>query len=119
MKLYIKRGQNEQKGLLGGSKGIFLYLSWRIDLTPEEKTLIEKYKEEIYLFAFTRGKTKGHDPEVPNSKDMISNLTKGYTESGDVTTLLNDEKTIKEGCSDFKARLNAIAVFGGEEVIDI
>jgi len=121
MKLFIKKGQNEQKGgLLGGNKGMSLYLSWRIDLTPEEKAFIEKYHEEIYLYGFTRGSTKGHDATTPpNSKDMVNNLIKGYTESGDIVTLRNDEKTINEGCCAFKHRLSEIATFGGEEVFDI
>ena len=120
IKLYIKRVQSEQKGLLGGNQGVKLYLSWHIELTPEEKNLIDKYNAEIYLYGFTRGSTKGHDIiSVPKSKDMIKSLIEGYGESGDVNSLLNDENIIKEGCRDFKAMLYAYSAFGGEEVIDI
>jgi hypothetical protein len=119
MKLFIKREQKAQTGFLGGNKGVTFYLSYRIELTPEEKALVEKYKEEIILFAFTRGRTKGHDTkEIPNPKDVISNLMQGFTESGEVRTMHEDERTIKEGCSNFKVLLNAEMTYGGEEVVD-
>jgi hypothetical protein len=42
----------------------------------------------------------------------------GFTESGEVRTMHEDERTIKEGCSNFKVLLNAEMTYGGEEVVD-
>ncbi|GAI44848.1 unnamed protein product [marine sediment metagenome] len=44
MKVYIKKGQDEKKGLFGGHKGMKFSLSCRIELTSSESALIEKYR---------------------------------------------------------------------------
>lgn len=40
-------------------------------------------------------------------------------EQNDVTTLLEHEKLIKEICQKYKTFLDAMAAFGGEEVVEI
>ena len=45
MKLYIRRNQEEKKGLFGGHKGMTFLLSCRVELSSEESSLIEKYKQ--------------------------------------------------------------------------
>ena len=43
MKLHIKRSQADVKGMFGGHKGVSFTLSLKLELSPEETSLIEKY----------------------------------------------------------------------------
>jgi hypothetical protein len=53
MKLLIKRDQKAQAGMFGGHKGMSFVLSYRVELTPEEKALVEKYKAGYHPLTFT------------------------------------------------------------------
>lgn len=88
-------------------------LSYRVELTPEEKELITKYKAEHHPLTYT---TKDGN-EIP--KDTISSLMQGVTEEmKDITVLLNNEDIVKNACKDFKTLLTVMSTFGGEEVIE-
>jgi hypothetical protein len=114
MKLKIKRDQKPQTGMFGGNKGMIFLLSYRAELTPEEKSLISKYKAEFHPLTYTTG---SNGIQVP--KDTINSLMQGVTEEvKDITILLNNEKIIKDACKNFKNLLQVMATFGGEEVID-
>ena len=87
MKLIIKRDQKEQKGILGGHKGMHFVLSYRIELTQEESDLVAKYKAEEHPLTYT---TTSDGTQIP--KETISRLTQGVSqEVGDITILLNNE----------------------------
>jgi len=114
MKLIIKRDQQAQKGIFGGHKGMKFLLFYRVELTPEEQTLVTKYKVENHTLTFTTDQ-KGN--KIP--KDTISSLMRENTEAlDDVTILLRNENVVKNACKDFKTLLEVMATFGGEEVIE-
>jgi hypothetical protein len=108
MKLLIKRDQ--AKALLGGVK---FELYCRVELTPEEQELIKKYKAHKEPLAYTQ--VKG--TEIPSlyMQDLIDGVS---YKAKDIETLLNIEEVIKEACRSFKKYLQAMASFGGEEVIE-
>ena len=114
MKLIIKRDQKAQTGVFGGHKGMSFLLSYRVELTPEEKALVAKYKAEYQPLTF--GKDRDGN-EVP--KDTINGLMQGVTEEmKDISILLNNEQTVKDACKNFKTLLEVMATFGGEEIIE-
>jgi hypothetical protein len=114
MKLFIKRDQKAQTGILGGHKGMTFLLSYRIELTPEEKALVDKYKAENHPLTFGRDR---EGKQIP--KDTVSSLMRGGTdEVKDITVLLNNEEILKDACKNFKILLNVMATFGGEEIVD-
>ena len=113
MKLYIKRDQEEKKGLFGGSKGFSFLLSCRIDLTPEENELVERYKQWDMPV---------HSYETVNGGVMtwtLNSLKTGKTVSCEgVATLLEDEERIKNACQNVRVILDVMASFGGEELVE-
>ncbi len=114
MKLIIKRAQAEQKGLFGGHKGMKFTLSCQVDLSDEERGLLEKYNVEEHPLTYRQ--QDGVD--VPALR--IGDLVRGRTyEVNDVSTLLNNEEVIKNACHDFKMLLEVMRSFGGEEVVEI
>jgi hypothetical protein len=113
MKLIIKRNQQAQTGVFGGHKGMTFLLSYRVELTSDEKALIAKYKAEHHALTYT----SRDGTQLP--KDTISSLIQGTTEEvKDITILLNNEQIIKDACKNFKTLLEVMATFGGEEVIE-
>lgn len=114
MKLIIKRNQQAKKGIFGGHKGMTFLLSYRVELSPEEEALVEKYKVEDYPLTYT---TSRDGTQLP--KDTVSSLMQGVSEDvKDITILLNNEEIIKDACKNFKTLLEVMATFGGEEVIE-
>ena len=114
MKLIIKRDQKPQTGIFGGHKGMSFLLSCRVELKREEQALIAKYRAEQHPLTFT---TDREGKKIP--KDTISSLVQGNTEEvKDITVLLNNEEVVRKACEDFKALLDVMATFGGEEVIE-
>jgi hypothetical protein len=113
MKLIIKRDQKQEKGLFGGDKGMKFLLSCRTELTPEEQSLIKKYKaEQKTLGVISLG-------EDPTGLLSINDLIIGKTyECKDVITLLDVEDKVKKACENFKTLLVVMDSFGGEEVIE-
>ncbi len=113
MKLIIKRDQLAQKGIFGGHKGMKFLLSCRVELSPEEEALVEKYKVENYTLTYT---TSRDGIQLPYT---VRNFMQGVNEEvKDITILLNNEGIIKDACKNFKTLLEVMATFGGEEVIE-
>jgi len=113
MKLKLRRDQQEKKGLFGGSKGFDFRLTFQVELTPEERELIKRYKTGNYLLAAY----KIGDIELPL---RVRSLEKGHTSVvEDVTELLDLEEKIKEACKNLKILLAVMASFGGEEIVEI
>lgn len=115
MKLHVARNQAEQKGIFGGSKGIYFSLNCRIELNDAEKALIEKYKQwDIRVYSYEN--EKGLPcvwllREISGAGETIS--CKGVAE------LLHAEEEVKNACNNIKVLLTVMASFGGEEVIEI
>ena len=114
MKLYIKREQFADTGLFGGHKGMKFQLFYRLEVTPEEKALVSKYKFEAYPLTQIRD----------NEGKQITEITVGSLMNGgevivkDITVLLNNEKILKDACENFKTLLEVTATFGGVEVYE-
>lgn len=114
MKLFIKREQKAQTGLLGGHQGMVFQLSYRLELTPQEKELVSKYKADSYPLTYRRDRDGSQIPDMTVSRLMYG----GKDELKDITILLNNEQVIKDACANFKTLLGIMATFGGEEVVD-
>ena len=114
MKLKIARDQEQKKGLLGGNKGIEFILKCQVELTAEEKALIEKAKVGEYILTTYRP-----HGEVEISLSVSSIVSGISSRETSVDMLLKLEDNIKSGCQNLKLLLEVIASFGGEEVIEI
>lgn len=88
-------------------------LSCRVELSPEEEALVEKYKVENYTLTYT---TSRDGIQLPYT---VRSFMQGVNEEvKDITILLNNEDIIKDACKNFKTLLEVMATFGGEEVIE-
>ena len=114
MKLIISRDQAAKKGIFGGHKGMTFSLSCRVEISPDEKALIDKYKVHEHVLTW-RDTSQGRLPGI-TVNDLV--MGKSY-ELEDVTTLLNNEAVIKEACQDFKNLLMVMTTFGGQEIFEI
>ena len=108
MKLFIKQNQKAKTGVFGGHKGMKFTLSCRLEFTPKEEELINKYKV-------------GNEPLLV-VRDVVwtpDNLKHGLAqETEGISGLLKNEDEIKNAFKDFKLLLEIMAKFGGEEVVD-
>lgn len=110
MKLIIKRNQADKKGLFGGNKGVDFTLSYKVELTPEEQELINKYKVQNEVLMTS------HDGYL---KTTIQDLINGQAQTTqDIETLLKNEGVAKNVCKNFKNYLDVLRSFGGEEVVE-
>lgn len=114
MKLTIRRDQSAKKGLFGGHKGMNFSLFCRVEISQEERELINKYKVQDHVLTWRE--YEGRQIPGLTVQDLVQGKT---TEIGDVATLLNNEEVIKDACQNFKNLLIVMASFGGEEVIEI
>ena len=118
MKLTIKRDQADLKGVFGGHKGVNFSLYAKADITNDEQKLIEHYKVGGYILASYILPIKGSENyEFHLSVNSLTNGDK--TTTGSISTLLELEEKIKEGCHNLKNLLEVMKTFGGEEVIEI
>lgn len=113
MKLYVSKKQ--ASGMLGGIK---FELSARVELTPEESGLVNKYKaqKEVLL---------KKQISIPlTGRALVINLTIGSLTTGqtfkcdDIGEILEYEKNVKESCEAFKNYLAVMKNFGGQEVVE-
>ena len=103
MKLLIKRSQDT--GFLGGTSFI---LEAKVELTSEEKAIVDKYKanKEVLYSSGNRNYT-------------INDLTSGTRDKcKDVTILLDNEEVYKNACKHLKTLLEVMKSFGGQEEIE-
>ncbi|MBI4800410.1 MAG: hypothetical protein HY794_17100 [Desulfarculus sp.] len=114
MKLIIERNQREKKGLLGGYKGVAFSLACKLELSPEEKDLVDRYIVGNYTLTY-RTLSDGTQ-EAENTLNGL--MAGGYMELEDVATLLHNEEVIKDACQKFKILLEVMKTFGGQEVIE-
>jgi hypothetical protein len=114
VRLIINRKQEDQKGLLGGHKGVSFTLSYRLELTAEEQQLVEHYKLEFYPVTWTTGRDGVRMPD-----DTIGNMVAGRSQTlSDVATLLNNEEIVKKACDQLPPLFEVVRTFGGDEVIE-
>jgi hypothetical protein len=114
VKLIINRSQTEKKGMLGGHKGVDFTLGYRLELTEEEKALVDKYKLHFYPLTWETTPTGEQRPG-----DTISSMMEGRSQTlGDVTTLISNEEVIKNACDQLPPLFSVARSFGGDEVIE-
>lgn len=113
MKLVIQRNQAAIKGMLGGHKGMQFTLACRLLLTPDEAELVEQYKLAEYPVTWRTFQ----GTQIPG--ETLASLVSGSTQTlTDVTTLVANEKVIKEACDSLPALFEVVRTFGGEETIE-
>jgi hypothetical protein len=104
VKLKIRREQD--KGWLGG---ISFVVNLKVELTPQEEELIQKYKAGGTIIA---------QPGEANVV-TIDMLVRGLSEKcKDVGIMLAYEDSIKNACKSFKLTMDVMSSFGGEEIIE-
>jgi hypothetical protein len=114
VKLIINRSQTDKKGMLGGHKGVDFTLRYRLELTDEERALVDKYK--LHFYPLTWGTTSTGERR-PN--DTISSMIEGRSQTlTDVTTLIGNEEVIKNACDQLPPLFAIARSFGGDEVIE-
>ena len=113
MKLVIQRNQAAIKGMLGGHKGMQFTLACRLVLTPDEAELVEQYKLAEYPVTWRTFE----GTQIPG--ETLASLVSGSTQTlTDVTTLVANEKVIKEACDSLPVLFEVVRTFGGEETIE-
>jgi len=127
MKILLRRDQ-KSAGLMGNK--IVYSLAVRAELSEEEKANINKYRlgeEQLYSQKEYGGPTEGIKGlafalahRLTNLTINVNDLAKGkVVECKDIMEMLAAEDKIKLAAQNFKAWLEAMAHFGGEEVIEI
>jgi hypothetical protein len=113
MRLHIRRDQQEVKGMLGGSRRMSFTLRYKMELTEEESEVVRRYRLEYYPLTWrTIQGTRTAD-------DTIGNMVEGRSQTvTDVTTLLANEKIVKDACDALPALFNVVRTFGGREIVD-
>lgn len=113
MRLVISRRQADVKGVFGGHKGVSFTLSYRLELTDEERALVERYKLGGYPVTFK----SIQGSRIPD--DTISSMQVGATQTlSDVTTLIDNEGVLKSACDQLPPLFEVVRSFGGDEVIE-
>lgn len=114
MRLVINRSQTEKKGMLGGHKGVEFTLKYRLELTQDERALVDKYKLHFYPLTWTTSSTGERQPD-----DTIARMIEGRAQTvTNVTTLLKNEETVKSACDSLPPLFEVVRSFGGDEVIE-
>jgi hypothetical protein len=114
VRLIISRRQEDIKGMLGGHKGVNFTLAYRLELTHEEATLVERYKLQQYPVTWS---TDIHGTKTPD--DTISNMVESRSQTlTDVMTLLRNEEIVKDACDNLVGLFDVVRSFGGDEVIE-
>ncbi len=113
MKLHIKR--NQASGMLGGVK---FELNGHVVLSPDEADLVKRYKAEKQVLL-------KKEVKIPlTSRVLILDVTIGSLVNGqnfkceEIGDILEYESQLKLSCQNFKAYIEAMRSFGGEEVLE-
>lgn len=113
MRLVVNRSQEILRGMMGGHKGVNFTLRYRLELTHEESDLVKQYKLQDYALTFTNY----NGSRIPD--DTIGRMCDGRAQTlPDVTTLINNEETVKNACDSLPALFAMCRTFGGDEVIE-
>jgi hypothetical protein len=111
----LKIARNQAAGMFGGVK---FELSAKAALTPEESSLISKYKvdKEVLL---------KKEIKIPlTGRSLLLDITIGSLVGGqnfkcnDIGEILEYEANIRESCQKFRNYLSVMQSFGGEEVVE-
>jgi hypothetical protein len=111
MKLHIRRHQKETGEQ---EKPILFHLSCRVELTPEEKHLVSRHNLDMSLSRslLEVGSRKLYKPDLAR---FIEGIQYEHTNMGIVSAM---EEEIIQSCKYFKAHLDSLVAFTGEETIE-
>jgi len=115
MKLKIRRNQAQQKGLFGGNKGVLFSIEFKVEFTPEEKALIDRYKLEPM-------RVTSYEPlEAKETRNVdIADLIRGFSATtAGLGTLQELESNVVTACQRLKTHLSVATTFGGEDTVEI
>jgi len=119
MKLRLFRSQRDQKGFFGGHKGVNFSLQYKLEISDEERGLIDHYKVgDFVVHKFVWGRASDGSPLTRNIP-VMDLLNGGALELRDFDEVTGAEGAIKQGANNLKALLEQMRKFGGEEVIEI
>jgi hypothetical protein len=108
MRLVISRRQQDLKGMLGGHKGVQFTITYRLDLTQEETELVRRYKLDDYPVT-----------SMGASILTLAAYVRGQSQTvSDVTTLVKNERIIKEACDQLPVLFDVCRSFGGDEIVE-
>lgn len=110
MKLIIKRDQAEKKGFFGNSKGVKFSLAYKVILSPEEFSLVKKYKVAEEVLHTTKNDRDVTIKDLMNGQQLIAD---------DIKILFEQESMVRGVAQSFKNYLDVLKSFGGEEIIQI
>jgi hypothetical protein len=119
MKLRLMRAQQDQKGIFGGHKGVNFSLNYKLDVSPEEKQLIERYKIAGFIVhKYEAGRSSDGQPWTQDIRvqDLVNGGSLNLRDFGEV---IGAEGAIVNGANTLKALIEQMRKFGGEEVIEI
>jgi len=105
------------KGLFGGHKGVTFSLYAKVEIRPEERALVDKYKVVDWVLASEEFYIR--DEKFERNCTVKSLLAGDTHTTRDLADLKSWEEQIKVGCQNLKSALQVMATFGGEEVIEI
>jgi len=113
VRLIISRNQQDVKGVFGGHKGVQFTLGYRLELTQEEAELVRRYN----LGSHTLTTRVIDGVSVPAT--TLAELMAGRDQTvSDVTTLVNNERVIKDACDELPVLFDVCRSFGGDEVVE-
>jgi hypothetical protein len=94
--------------MFGGNKGVQFNLFYRLVLTPEETSLVERYKLGYHVLS-----TSG-----AGVRETVNEVLRGVNQSvQSVDVLLGNEEVIKRACNSFYSLILVARSFGGEEIV--
>lgn len=113
MRLHIRR--NQASGMLGGIK---FELSGQVELTADEMALVKRYHAEKQVLL-------KKEIKIPlTSRSVVLDLTIGSLLNGqtfkceEIGDILGYEEQLKVSCQTFKAYIETMKSFGGEEILE-
>lgn len=109
MQLVIRRTQADQKGVFGGHKGVNFNLFYRLNLSPEEAAVVQRYRLDLHVLSRSGN----------GMQETVGDAMRGVNQTvQSVDVLLKNEEVAKSACDAFYRLLQVAQSFGGEEVVD-
>jgi hypothetical protein len=122
MRLTVSRSQELHTDRKGRSEGAIFHLSCRLELRPDERELVEKYRQSGYSVTSLQ-MDDIRDLQTKNAGERnltVVRLSEGWTvQSRFAGDLLRAEKAITAGCGELKDVLEMLATYGGEDTVEI
>lgn len=115
MKLVLTK--NQSKGMMGG---ISFEVKAQVQLTDDERKLIQNYKMENEVLLSKKMVNLWGQPTDQEVKVSVRQLLNGESyKCKDLTEVVGYSESLKSACEALKTYLEVARGFGGQEVIDI